>query len=328
MRGLTKEQVKGVRKVKTRQNENQLLNKENVTGIGIGEKVVNGVPTGKPALLTFVTSKQPAAMLKPADLVPEFIDGVPTDVIEIGSVSVQPDLQREMRTLPGNALTSRIRPVKGGWSVGHPDITAGTAGAIVTSGEGTQEAKYFILSNNHVLANSNEAVEGDPVIQPGSADGGRLPDDQVAVLTKFIPIDLTPDVPADDHDNFVDAAIAEGSLQELDREVYWSGYIKGAVAAENVATGMRVRKTGRTTGYTTGEITAVEAVIDVNFGGDRTGRFRDQIVTTPISEGGDSGSVVTDLDSNAVGLLFAGSPQATILNQIEHVQRLLNIRFA
>ncbi len=57
-------------------------------------------------------------------------------------------------------------------------------------------------------------------------------------------------------------------------------------------------------------------------------RFIDQIVTTNISAGGDSGSLVSTLDNVAVGLLFAGSAVATILNQIENVRSLLRVEVA
>ena len=92
--------------------------------------------------------------------------------------------------------------------------------------------------------------------------------------------------------------------------------------------GTVVQKTGRTTNYTTGRITAVNATIDVGFGGGRVARFKEQIVTTNISAGGDSGSLVTTPDDVAVGLLFAGSGVATILNQIENVRSLLRVEVA
>ena len=42
---------------------------------------------------------------------------------------------------------------------------------------------------------------------------------------------------------------------------------------------------------------------------------------------GDSGSLVLTEDNFAVGLLFAGSEQATMLNNIEYVLDRLNITF-
>ena len=89
---------------------------------------------------------------------------------------------------------------------------------------------------------------------------------------------------------------------------------------------MQVHKCGRTTNYSIGRITAVHATVDVNYGGGRVARFRDQIITTNMSAGGDSGSMVATREGNkAVGLLFAGSSVATILNQIQHVRSLLRI---
>jgi hypothetical protein len=57
-------------------------------------------------------------------------------------------------------------------------------------------------------------------------------------------------------------------------------------------------------------------------------RFTDQIVTTNISAGGDSGSLVVTFDNVAVGLLFAGSSVATIVKQIENVRALLRVEVA
>jgi len=114
----------------------------------------------------------------------------------------------------------------------------------------------------------------------------------------------------------------------LDREIYWIGPVRGWKPKKDITVGMYVQKTGRTTKYSVGRITAIEATVDVNYDGGRTARFKDQIITTNISAGGDSGSLVTTLDNIAVGLLFAGSPMATIVNQIENVRSLLKVEIA
>ena len=89
---------------------------------------------------------------------------------------------------------------------------------------------------------------------------------------------------------------------------------------------MLVKKTGRTTDFTTGKVTSINATVNVNYGGGRVARFCRQIVTTDMSAGGDSGSLVLDLENNPVGLLFAGSSTATILNPIAWVQGMLRVR--
>jgi hypothetical protein len=176
-----------------------------------------------------------------------------------------------------------------------------------------------------VLADGNAGAIGDHILQPGPFDGGTDPADHIASLSRFIPITFFPAVPLASHNNIVDAAIAAGQFHDLDREIYWNGYVQGWGRKENVTVGMRVKKTGRTTNFTTGRITAVNATIDVGYGGGRTARFRDQIVTTNISAGGDSGSLVLSMDNVAIGLLFAGSSVVTIANQIENVRSMLRV---
>lgn len=221
-------------------------------------------------------------------------------------------------------LHQRTRPVMGGFSVGHYAITAGTIATCcydLTPFPGVPQA-FYILSNNHVLADSNSANIGDPILQPGPYDGGQYPRDMIGRLSRFVPIRFmtSTSTPL----NYVDAAIAEVPFHMASREVYWIGHIRELYTAPNV--GDIVQKTGRTTNFTTGTVQSVNATVDVSFGGGRTARFAQQIITTNMSAGGDSGSLVTTLDEKAVGLLFAGSPYVTVLNNILYVQSLLNIR--
>ncbi|MDT3738829.1 MAG: hypothetical protein RO257_04935 [Candidatus Kapabacteria bacterium] len=301
----------------------------NVVGMGVGVKWKNGQPTGEPALVVLVNQKLDKNQVSKGDLVPTKLADMQTDVLEVGYpfAGGSEPLNTGIQT-----LTKRSRPAEGGYSVGHYKITAGTIATCVYDiipqpGVGIP-AKYYILSNNHVLANSNDASLGDPILQPGPYDGGVDPADRIARLSRFIPIAFTPTVPLALQNNLVDAAVAEGQFHDLDREIYWTGYVRGWKPKSKVTVGTIVQKTGRTTNYTTGRITAVNATVDVNYGSGRVARFKDQIITTNMSAGGDSGSLITTLDDIAVGLLFAGSSVATIINQIENVRSLLKVEVA
>lgn len=310
----------------------ELLDRErpNVRGIAMGVKWKNGQPTGEPAVLILVTHKIAKEQLGKGEAVPAKLDTIPTDVLAIGEIFAG----REAADAGVQTLAKRIRPVKGGYSVGHKDITAGTiatcvydilpGGAVSPPVHGVGiPPRYYILSNNHVLANTNAANIGDAILQPGPFDGGVNPTDRIATLTRFVPINFAAGA-----SNLVDAAIAEALFDDLDREIHWSGPARGRRQKAGVTVGMIVKKTGRTTNFTTGRITAINATINVNYGGGRVGRFVDQIVTTNMSAGGDSGSLVTTLDNVAVGLLYAGSPVAMIANQIENVRALLRVEVA
>jgi hypothetical protein len=145
-------------------------------------------------------------------------------------------------------------------------------------------------------------------------------------------IDFQPPVPLAAHRNVVDCAIGVVDLEDLDRDIFWIGEVHGwrlkaprAGYPTPVTVGTLVQKTGRTTGWTTGQITAINATVDVNYGLGRVARFHDQIITTNMSAPGDSGSLLLTWDNVAVGLLFAGSNVVTIFNQIENVRALLGV---
>ncbi|MFF1415447.1 hypothetical protein ACFVX6_37700 [Streptomyces sp. NPDC058289] len=236
-------------------------------------------------------------------------------------------------------LRRRMRPCPSGFSVGNVRVTAGTLGSVVYDflpgastdppgpGLGTP-ARFYILSNNHVLADSNQAPAGSAIVQPGTFDGGRDPADRIATLDRFITIQFAPLIPVERHNNIVDAALGAVEFQDATRDQYFSGVPRAWRRKANVAVGDLVRKTGRTTNVTFGRIISVDATIDVNYGAAGTARFKDQILTTNISAGGDSGSLVTSQDGVALGLLFAGSQVITVANHIENVRTLLRVEIA
>jgi S1-C subfamily serine protease len=331
------------------ETESKLLELPNVVGVAIGTKFEGEKDTGKSCLTALVAAKLDPAFLSKTEMVPKKVKDVPTDVVEVGYIFAgdaspegEPVLERQesyadehftdtsrMDASDALAATSvtlrnRVRPAMGGYSVGHPRITAGTIATCCydLSPFPSTPSRYYILSNNHVLANSNNAHIGDPILQPGRFDGGTLPGDVIARLTRYVPIKFhtATTKPL----NYVDAAIAEGNFHDLSREVYWGGYVKSLYTAPKVND--IVQKTGRTTGFTTGKVTNINGTVDVNYGGGRIARFRNQIITTRMSAPGDSGSLVMNRDEAAVGLLFAGSSTRTIINNILMVQLLLKVR--
>ena len=317
----------------------KLLSMPNVVGVGVGYKTIGRTPTDQLGIIVLVRRKLPVAALSPESLLPKQVDGVKIDVIEVG----------EIRAL--QARTDRWRPAPGGVSIGHYKITAGTLGAVVRD---RPSGTRLILSNNHVLANSNDAAQGDPILQPGPYDGGSQPNDVIAHLERFCPIEFTSqpgicglaksyaalgnaiamllgskhrlDILQENPQatNQVDAAVAKPvNNGDVKDEILEIGVVQGTVAA---TLGMAVRKSGRTTGFTTGQITLINATIDVSYGSGRVARFENQLVAGPMSQGGDSGSLVVAGDAlKAVGLLFAGSNQTTIFNPIQAVLDCLQV---
>src|SRR4051812_26177327 len=250
---------------------------------------------------------------------PRILDGVPVSERITG------------RLMAFSDPTKRQRPAPLGFSVGHPAITAGTIGARVRDALG----HVYILSNNHVLANSNGASIGDPAYQPGPFDGGTSAD-QIATLSDFQVISF-----AANGANTIDAAIALATTAVLDNatpsdigygmpssQIYGDADGDGFFDDRNALLGLNVQKFGRPTRLTHGQITGVNATVTICYAASgftctKTARYVDQLIISPgtFSGGGDSGSLIVTDDANAnpVALLFAGSSSVTIANRIDLV---------
>ncbi|MGI6038330.1 MAG: hypothetical protein ACOYD6_08935 [Limnochordia bacterium] len=328
----------------TPQAKRALLNKKNVVGVGLGCKRIRGQKTDDRAIVVFVKKKERKNNLQARDLVPQELEGTPTDVIEVGEITLLA------------SRTARHRPAFPGISIGHHRVSAGTFGAVVKD---KRSGIPLILSNNHVLANMEgdnrgRARIGDPIVQPGTYDGGRVPNDVIGYLHRFVEL-RTERRPStcgvagmmervgnfvlrtmfpqyemrflrkSNVTNLVDAAVAKPVGPELiTANILDLGVPQGV--AEGVV-GQKIYKSGRSSGLTQGEILAVHVDINVNMGEIGTAQFSDQIMATAMSQPGDSGSLVLDEQKRAIGLLFAGSSQATVINRIENVLRLLDITF-
>ncbi len=282
-------------------HDEQLSSYPNVVGFGVGYKVKGGKKLDQLAIIVFVKKKLPLSHLQRYEVIPANIREVLTDVQESGEIFAY------------QARTDKWRPAPPGVSIGHYLITAGTFGCVAL-----KSAVRKILSNNHVLANSNSAFVGDAIYQQGVYDGGG-PGDTIALLEDWVPI-----VFSDTANNLVDAAIAAPiNDDDILNEILDIGVPIDVVEAE---LDMSVVKSGRTTAVTYGTITAINATITINYGAPGLARFIDQIIMTYMLAGGDSGSLLlTNPEHEAIGLCFAGSPALSVASRIQYAESLLGI---
>ena len=302
-----------------RQHETRLLSMSNVVAVGVGLKIAGGVQTNEPCVVVSVVKKLPVVQLPEPSLVPKTLGGVKTDVVETGKIFALQD------------PTEKMRPARPGISIGHYQITAGTLGCLVQ-----RTGQVYILSNNHVLANSNAGQVGDAILQPGPHDGGTSAD-QIGTLEQFIPIGFiggsgcsplssvmrpAPQI-NEPGNNTVDCAIAKPLSADLVNPDILNIGIPIGVSAATLNT--PVQKSGRTTGYTTDKITQIDVTVSVDYGG-KIAIFKDQLMAGAMSQGGDSGSAVLNMDKHVVGLLFAGSDTTTIMNPIQLVLEALQVQ--
>ncbi len=253
---------------------------------------------GNPAVKVYTENKMVTG-------IPKQLDGVAVDVEVKG------------KAVPF-ALTKRYRPVPIGVSVGNNgECSAGTIGCVVTKG-----GNSYILSNNHVLARINAGSIGEAIVQPGRYDNkpkcaNNVSTDKVAELSEFVTIRF------DGSNNTVDCALAKYTTTDFTCATLAAYYGTPGSSVVAPSVGLAIKKVGRTTSLTTGTVTAINATINVDYGGGRIAKFVNQVITTSrFSRSGDSGSLVVtnDASDSPVALLFAGfSDGSTILNVISDV---------
>jgi len=233
----------------------------------------------------------------------------------------------------GGALHQVLQapPVKLGTSGGNVNnisnafCCSGTLGSLVTKG-----GVNYILSNNHILADTDTAAVGDPISQPGLVDVGCNASNAqtVANFSQAIPLGTAN----------VDAAIAQvnGSVDSTGA-ILDIGIPAGSLASINAtAIGRGVAKSRRTTGLTCATIGSINTNVRVQYQkGCNSGRkffitYTNQVAinSSSFSAGGDSGSLIVTSDTaEPIALLYAGSSTTTIGNRISDVTTALGVSF-
>ena len=281
----------------------------NVVGVALAVKSVARRPVGRPCITLLVERKLPRDRVPRADRVVGALDGVETDVLEVG----------RFRRLAGPppAFPGPADPIRPGCSVGSAPAAgvARVAGTLATVVAGVGTARRYVLSNNHVLAGENALPRHWPVVQPGPHDGGagRV----VATLTDYAALAPTG--------NVADAAFAE--LAAGVRFTHEAMAPEGTLASGEPVlpyVGQVVRKVGRASGLTAGFVVSPCATIRVDGYAQGTLEFVDQVLVeregAPFARVGDSGSLLTDyFRSRPVGLLFSTSDAVCAASRIDVV---------
>ncbi|MBA7468133.1 hypothetical protein ES707_03374 [subsurface metagenome] len=275
--------------------ESNLLRIKGVTGVDLNSSIIVYVEKFTPQLAQFL---------------PRTLEGVPVKVIETGPIGL---LSFPIVSAIYASRTERVRPAPGGISIGHPDISAGTLGCRARD---RATRKISGLSNNHVLygewgANPGGS-RGDPIYQPGPADGGGS-GDEIGTLERWVPVKL-------EEPNLVDAAIFYSD--ELTENILEVG--KPSQTLEELYPGMLLKKSGARSGLTFSKVLGVNATLKVEGWGEAI--FHDQIVAMPaLAIPGDSGSWVGGDNDGTVGLVYAGSTAITAICKATNIEKLLNI---
>jgi hypothetical protein len=310
----------------------------NVRSVGIGFVTEKGKRTKELGIIVGVSEKLPEAMLAEDAIVPPSLKGtgVRLDVVRVGEVV---PLVQKYAEVPATAVPdydcSYFDVMRSGVGLAHYQVTGGTLGF--------NNKDWLVgVSNNHVVANSNQGQIGDAIMQPSpycASPNSRL----VASLAWFKPIVFLGqgsqcpignswaavynyfaqaanrktrlkalaqlDPFAADTVNHIDLgfiAWANGipNDEAIERtKLAWTGEVDEAVL------GGKYFKSGARTRYT--EFTCIQKymTLSVQYGAGQIAMYEDQDGFDPTSaQPGDSGSGIGELPTvKKSDLVFAGS---------------------
>jgi len=294
--------------------ENIILNWDNrISGLGVSQD--------KQKLVIYTAADKHGC---PFINFPNRLAGYPVEIVCLNPLIPGIDDMPESNT----RSKLRYRPICGGISAAHRDVSAGTLGAIM---EDASTGEPLLLSNNHVFANCStedkpNARVGDPIYQPGRADGGDYDQDIVATLVRWIPYSTT-------EDNLVDAAVARPKPGVLTSEVILGQNGEFITPGEMtpITTKTHVKKFGRTSGFTNGDIIDWDFATTMTYPGGAKVKYVDQLLAKLDTYSGDSGSILLDNNDNVVGMVYGGTvvngERYAVANKIRNVAALTHLKF-
>lgn len=292
-----------------RREASRYLTQKNVTSVGIGYRQTEGKPTDELSIQFTVAQKVKPEALESigATMLPKSIKiggvEVPTDVIQRSYKQSYREISLEAARPKADNRKVAIDPVSPGVSIGHPSISAGTAGCVVYD---AASGKPYLLSAWHVLQ-GDEGRIGDDIVQPGAYDDNRVSQNRMGSLERsYVGI-------------AGDCAIATIEDRSLQSKIMGLNLAVGRIGEPEL--GDKVVKSGRTTGVTYGQVNRIHVVLKLDYGGmtgeQEIGCF--EIGPDPakpaesgqISQGGDSGSAWLAVSKNKptdlmLGMHFAG----------------------
>ena len=296
----------------------QLLALPGVTAVGLGSKEIDGRPTGELALKVFVIVKRPADQLAAAELIPDEIDGLPTDVIQSGAKHVVADPAGAI-ILSDDTDDTRSRPLIGGRRIRREDSGyEGTMGCFLV--DPAHVGIAYGLTNFHVVS-----VPDVPALVVGtSAVGQPTGKSSVTGCCNDLFGKYAGGEMADDGKD--EAAIKLDPGMQWQAEIVDIGIVTGTHAitlGEATPQTYKVRKRGARTRLTGGVVRALntsdghsdnDIVIAPNPNPDAGAR------TVFFAYEGDSGSALVNDSSEVVGLVYArddsGNGYAYAINHV------------
>jgi len=207
---------------------------EDVVGVSVTKKQVNGKLTDEDSVVFTVKKKKPIEEIPTEDLLPSEIDvdGVKlnTDIVEGEYVFLEncpSDFYTWLTTPPDNR--NKIRPLQGGISVTNYTNLGSYVGTLGFLAVDTNTGSLVGVSNNHVLiknaflsserqqTGTHTSTYNNFVTQPNEPGNTGL-QNSIGIVKRYVPISGTPEY------NTVDAALTTINESDMDYSTSYQQY--------------------------------------------------------------------------------------------------------
>lgn len=285
---------------------------ENVHATGVGIRRKRGkLLDFEFVIKVYVFDKKPGLPKAALGMLAGPFHGVDIDVQELPVMKIRAKAAAKPSSTTSTQHQARSRPVIGGLQIQpRGSRFVGTLGCFVKSVV-PGSSDVYVLSNNHVLVETNTLPLGTEIFQSLSDDSA----DVFAKLSAFEEIQLPTTINPSPTRNRIDAAIAAVTSSSLVQLSTMFGITNYTPTLKAPVPGMKVTKSGRTTGVTQGTIDAIRVNgLRVDYGtwtSPMIGAFDGAIQITGDSgtlfgDSGDSGSAILEQSTGQpVALLFA-----------------------
>lgn len=192
--------------------------------------------------------------------------------------------------------------------------TSGTIGALFKL---KKSNKVYLLSNRHVIVDRDESVINNEIVSPARADA-EIHVNEPKIIGKIL-------WQSEKTSSTLDAAIAEiYDKTFIDDEIsigIGNYVVNNMINFKGISKphiGDNIKKFGKTTKLTFGEVRSINCTVNVSNNIESPKIYRHQILTTNISNNGDSGSVIVNQNDHVIGMVVGGNRlTASFCNNIE-----------
>jgi len=281
-----------------------------VTGISVKNKTAGGKDVGAVALVFKVTHKTDPGEY---GMIPHYLNYISQSGERYRLLT---DVVREDLPQAKAAVSVPIKENKApfplGNSISRRNGLTGSIGLVVQqSGDSTGDfivSCYHVFCSPELMKNNKSFDKGDASAELSCASSGDDGTNMVGVVVKGV---------MDGRNDFAVAKLARGIA--VDNGQATLNHVPssfGFVFPENV--GDTVTMCGRSSGVNSGKIKSHSAAQTISyFQGVVTNFFTGLIEVEPFSLGGDSGGVVVNEKNKVIGLVVAGSPDASYVLPVQ-----------